>query len=65
MHVYERVREYIEEQGLTESDVAEAAGIPNVTFSAMMSGKKKMYADDLRAVCLALKVSADRFIGKG
>ena len=38
MHVYERVREYIEEQGLTESDVAEAAGIPNVTFSAMMSG---------------------------
>ena len=62
MHVYERVREYIEEQGLTESDVAEAAGIPNVTFSAMMSGKKKMYADDLRAVCVALKVSADRFI---
>lgn len=41
MHVYERVREYIEEQGLTESDVAEAAGIPNVTFSAMMSGKKR------------------------
>ena len=36
MHVYERVREYIEEQGLTESDVAEAAGIPNVTFSACL-----------------------------
>lgn len=62
MLVYERVREYLDIHGLKQKSVAEAACIPNVTFNAMLNGKRKMYAEDLRAICIALGVSADIFI---
>ena len=32
------------------------------TFSAMMNGKRKMYAEDLRAICYALNVSPEVFV---
>lgn len=60
--VYEKVRAYIDEKGLKQVVVAEKAGIPNVTFNAMMNGRRTMYADDLRAICLALNVSPELFI---
>ena len=63
MQVYERVREYIEANHIKQKSVAEAASIPNVTFNAMLNGKRKMYAEDLRAICFALNVSADIFFG--
>lgn len=62
MYVYERVREYINNHGLKQKAVAEAAHISNTTFNAMINGNRKMYAEDLRAICIALKVSADEFI---
>lgn len=60
--VYEKVRAYIDEKGLKQIVVAEKAGIPTVTFNAMMNGRRTMYADDLRAICLALNVSPELFI---
>lgn len=62
MRVYEKVRAYIDEQGLKQKTVAEKAGIPNVTFNAIMNGKRTMYADDLKAICIALDVSPEVFI---
>ncbi len=62
MCVYEKVRAYIDENGLKQVAVAQKAGIPKVTFNAIMNGKRKMYADDLRAICLALNVSPELFI---
>jgi transcriptional regulator with XRE-family HTH domain len=62
MQVYEKVREYVNLHGLRQESVADAAGIPNVTFNALLNGKRKMYAEDLRAICIALGVSADIFI---
>lgn len=62
MHVYEKVRLYIDENHLKQISIAKAAGIPNVTFNAMLNGKRTMYADDLRAICYALNVSAEIFI---
>ena len=38
------------------------AGIPKTTFNAIMNGKRTLYADDLRAICLALNVSPEMFI---
>ena len=64
MQVYEKVREYIDTHHLKQKSIAEAAGIPNVTFNAMMNGKRKMYADDLCDICRVLGVSADIFIGR-
>ena len=62
MEVYKKVRSYIEENGYKQLVVAQRAGISKVTFNAMMNGKRKMYADDLRAICLALNVSPELFI---
>lgn len=62
MCVYEKVRAYIDSQGLKQVAVAQKAGIPKTTFNAIMNGKRKLYADDLRAICLALNVSPELFI---
>lgn len=62
MCVYEKVRAYIDSQGLKQVAVAQKAGIPKTTFNAIMNGKRTMYADDLRAICLALNVSPELFI---
>lgn len=62
MYVYEKVRAYIDENGLKQISVAKKAGIPNVTFNAIMNGKRTLYAEDLRAICIALNVSPETFI---
>lgn len=62
MFVYEKVREYIDNNGYKQKVIAEKAGIPNVTFNAMMNGKRTMYAEDLKAICIALNVSPEVFI---
>lgn len=65
MHVYERVREYIDAHHINQKSIAEAADIPNTKLSAILSGKRKMYAEDLKAICVALNVSADTFVTEG
>lgn len=62
MSVYKIVRAYLDKHGIKQSVVAQKAGISKVTFNAMMNGKRTMYADDLRAICLALNVSPEVFI---
>lgn len=62
MKVYENVRAYLEANGIKQVSVAKKAGIPNATFNAIMNGKRTLYADDLRAICLALNLSPEMFI---
>ena len=62
MRVYEKVRAYIKENGYKQIAIAQKAGIPTTTFNAIMNGKRTMYADDLRAICIALNVSPEMFI---
>ena len=62
MEVYKKVRAYIEKNGYKQLTIAQKAGISKVTFNAMMNGKRTMYADGLRAICLALNVSPELFI---
>ncbi len=62
MKVYEKVRSYLNENGFKQIVIAQKAGIPNTTFNAMLNGKRTLYADDLRAICLALNVSPEMFI---
>lgn len=62
MYVYEKVRAYIVESGLKQVAVAKKAGISKATFNAILNGKRTLYADDLRDICLALNVSPEVFI---
>ena len=62
MHVYEKVRAYINEKGYKQITIAQKAGISKTTFNAMMNGKRTIDADDLGAICIALNVSPELFI---
>ena len=62
MLVYERVRDYLENRGIKQSFVADKIGMSMSTFNAIMCGTRKLYAEDLRAVCYALQVSPEEFI---
>ncbi len=62
MKVYEKVREYITEHGIKQNAIAKKCNISTATFSAIMNGKRTMYADDFRAICIALNVSPEIFI---
>lgn len=64
MKVYQRVYACLGERGLKQKAVAAAARIPYATFNAMMNGKRKIYVDELKAICDALGVSADVMIGR-
>ena len=60
--IYEKVRRYIDEHGIRQAFVAQKCGISVTTFNAIMNGRRKMYAEDLRAICYALEVSPEEFI---
>ena len=62
MHVYEKVRAYIDENGYKQITIANKTGIPKTTFNAIMNGKRTLYADDLCSICIALNVSPELFI---
>ena len=62
MCVYEKVRAYIDGHGLQQDVIAQKAGIPEAVLQAMLNGKRTLYADDLRAICLALNVSPELFV---
>lgn len=62
MKVYEYIRTYIVENGLEQDAVAKKAGIPGSKFRKLMDGECVLYADELRAICLALNVSPETFL---
>lgn len=62
MLVYQKVRAYLDDNGLKQKTVAQKAGIPNATFNAILNGKRTLYAEDLRAICMALDVRPEVFI---
>ena len=62
MSVCEKVRKYLDENKLSRKEVAERANIPCRAFYSMMVGKRNMYPEELRAICLALKVRAEVFM---
>lgn len=62
MRVYEKVRAYICDNGLKQEVVAQRAGISQTTFNDILNGKRTLYADELRRICIALNVSPELFV---
>jgi len=62
MEVYKVVRKYIEENGIKQGVIARKIGVSQPIMSAMLTGKRKMYVDDFRAICEALHVSPETFL---
>lgn len=62
MKVYENVRSYIKKNELKPSKVAKKAGLSDKTFNAILSGKQKLYPEELKAICYALNVKPEKFM---
>ncbi len=65
MRVNERVKKYISDNHLKQIAIAKDMNMPNPIFNAMLNGKRKMYADDLKEFCKVVGVSADLILSYG
>ena len=62
MEIRQRIKDCINEKGLKQYGVANKAGFSQKQFSAMMTGRRKIYAVDLSPICAALNVKVEEFI---
>lgn len=62
MAVYVRIQHYLTEHHIDPAEVAQSAAIPPARLEAILEGRQTLYADDLRAICLALRVPPERFL---
>lgn len=57
-----RIQGYINNLGLKQRVIAQKSGYTEKQFSAMMTGRKRISAEDIERICLALDVSPAEFI---
>lgn len=62
MLVYQGIATYLKQVGLKQKVVAEKAGISEKKFSALMTGRSTLNADDLMKICIVLNVSPEEFV---
>ena len=62
MHVYERVMALISERGVSVSELSDMTGLGAERLKAILEGRERLYADDLRSICIALNVSPELFL---
>ena len=63
MDFIEILKELMIEFNLNQSQLAKKIGVRPNQISEWLSGKAKPGYDNLKAICLALDVSADRLLG--
>ena len=58
----QRIKEYLDENGIKYSYVADEIGIQKSTFSAMLNGRRKIVADEYFDICRVLRVELGFFM---
>ncbi len=56
-----KIKSYAEENGIKLSSIANRAGIPQNTFSAIVNGNRRLLAEEYFAICVALGVPVTFF----
>lgn len=59
--VGKKIKKYLDENGIKYSFVAEKIGMPMNMFSPLLSGKRKMSAEEYLLICKAIGVDASYF----
>lgn len=62
MDVAQRIKEYIESNGLKQTFVAEKSGIDLSVLNSILNGKTKLTVDRLQLICKALDVEPAFFL---
>ena len=63
MDFVEILKELMIEFNLNQSQLAKKIGVKQNQISEQLSGKAKPGYDNLKSICLALEISADRLLG--
>lgn len=56
LKINEQIKFVIDAKGFKQGAIAKKAGYPEKMFSAMMTGKRKIYAEDIMPIAKALDV---------
>lgn len=59
--LYEKIRDYINENGIKANSIAKKLNVSEQTFSAIIRGKRKISAEEYFIICEALNVSLEKF----
>lgn len=62
MEVNKKLRKYLEDNGIKQSFLISVTGISQEKMSNIITGKRKITAEELSKICIALNVSADLFL---
>lgn len=62
MRVYQKIKKYLEENGIKQKFLSDKTGIPENTLSMMLSGSRKIDADELVKIVISLNLDANYFI---
>lgn len=49
--VYERVKKYVDENGIKQSVISQRTGIDDSKVSDLLTGKRKLSADEFESIC--------------
>ncbi len=58
--VNERINAAVEDSGLKQKFIADKIGISEPSFSAMLSGKRKIDVDEFFGLCMVLNMKPDQ-----
>lgn len=62
MRVYEKIKKYMEENGVKQNYLSKKSGIPENTLSMILNGKRKLYADEMVLIIDALNATPNEII---
>lgn len=62
MKVFEKINAYLTANSINPATLSGNTGIPPDRLRSVLSGKETLYAEDLKAICIALNVSPEIFI---
>ena len=60
--VGQRIKAYLEANGIKQSFLSEKTGIPSSILSMMLSGQRKIMVTEYYDICQALKVDMNYFM---
>lgn len=52
MKVHERVKKFMDDNGIKQNHVASKVGFNPKTFNALFHGRRKMSADEFESICI-------------
>lgn len=61
MQMHKRVKQYIDQHGLSQKIIAANMGVSEPRLSLLLNGKRRMTVDDFEAICRAMAVDPARF----